>query len=199
MAGFGRCGEWFAVDRWKVTPDLITFAKGSNSGYLPVGGVIISRRIADTWKDRVFPGGLTYSGHPLACSSVVASIGIFKDEKIVENARQIGADVIGPELQKIAAKHPSVGEVRGLGVFWAIELVKDRQTREPLVPFNASGADAKPMIELMGACKKNGVWPFAHFNRLQVTPPCTITAEEVREGLAGIDKALAVADTYCPV
>jgi len=197
MAGFGRCGEWFAVGRWKVTPDLITFAKGSNSGYLPIGGVIISRRIAETYKDRVFPGGLTYSGHPLACASVVASIGIFKEEKIVENARQIGADVIGPELAKIAAKHPSVGEVRGLGVFWAIELVKNRTTREPLVPFNASGAAAKPMVELMGACKANGVWPFAHFNRLQVTPPCTITAEEAREGLAGIDKALAVADQYC--
>ena len=197
MAGFGRCGEWFAVDRWKLTPDLITFAKGSNSGYLPIGGVIISRRIAETYKDRVFPGGLTYSGHPLACASVVASIGIFKEEKIVENARQIGPDVIGPELAKIAAKHPSVGEVRGLGVFWAIELVKNRTTREPLVPFNASGAAAKPMVELMGACKANGVWPFAHFNRLQVTPPCTITAEEAREGLAGIDKALAVADQYC--
>jgi len=196
MAGFGRCGEWFAVDRWKVTPDLITFAKGSNSGYLPIGGVIISRRIADLWKDRFFPGGLTYSGHPLACASVVASIGIFKEEKIVENARKLDAEVIGPELQKIMARHPSVGEVRGLGVFWCLELVKNRKTREPLVPFNASGADAKPMAELMAACKANGVWPFAHFNRLQVTPPCTTTADEAREGLAAIDQALEVADRY---
>jgi taurine--2-oxoglutarate transaminase len=196
MAGFGRCGEWFAVDRWKVTPDLITFAKGSNSGYLPVGGVVISRKVADTFRNRVFPGGLTYSGHPLACASIVASIGIFREEKIIENARRLGTDVIGPELSKIAAKHPSVGEVRGLGVFWAIELVRDRATRQPLVPFNASGADAKPMVELMGACKANGVWPFAHFNRLQVTPPCTTTAEEAREGLAAIDKALDVADRY---
>ncbi len=196
MAGFGRCGEWFAVDRWKVTPDLITFAKGSNSGYLPVGGVVISRRIADTYRDRVFPGGLTYSGHPLACASVVASIGIFKEEKIVEHARRLGSDVIGPELQKIAARHPSVGEVRGLGVFWAIELVRNRKSREPLVPFNASGADAKPMTEVMAACKANGVWPFSHFNRLQVTPPCTTTADEAREGLAGIDKALEAADKY---
>ena len=196
MAGFGRCGEWFAVDRWKVTPDLITFAKGSNSGYLPIGGVIISRRVAESWKNRFFPGGLTYSGHPLACASVVASIGIFKEEKIVENARRIGAEVIGPELTRIAAKHPSVGEVRGLGVFWAIELVRSRKTREPLVPFNASGADAKPMAELMAACKAGGVWPFVHFNRLQVTPPCVITADEAREGLAAIDKALDVADKY---
>ena len=196
MAGFGRCGEWFAVDRWKVTPDLITFAKGSNSGYIPVGGVIISRRIAETFRERVFHGGLTYSGHPLACASIVASIGIFKEEKIIEHARQLGTDVIGPELKKIAEKHPSVGEVRGLGVFWAIELVRNRKTREPLVPFNASGADAKPMAELMGACKAGGVWPFAHFNRLQVTPPCTTSDQDAREGLAIIDKALDVADKY---
>jgi taurine--2-oxoglutarate transaminase len=196
MAGFGRCGEWFAVDRWKVTPDLIAFAKGSNSGYIPVGGVIISRRIADTFKERTFFGGLTYSGHPLACASIVASIGIFKEERIVEHARHLGNDVIGPELRKMAEKHPSIGEVRGLGVFWAIELVRDRKTREPLVPFNASGADAKPMGELMAACKAGGVWPFAHFNRLQVTPPCTTSDDEAREGLAAIDKALAVADRY---
>ncbi len=196
MAGFGRCGEWFAVNKWNVVPDLITFAKGSNSGYVPIGGVVISRKVAETFRERPFHGGLTYSGHPLACASVVASIGIFKEEKIIEHARHLGTDVIGPELQKIMAKHPSVGEVRGLGVFWAIELVKDRGTREPLVPFNASGAAAKPMMELMGACKKGGVWPFAHFNRLQVTPPCTTSDDEVREGLAAIDKALDVADQH---
>ncbi len=197
MAGFGRCGEWFAVNKWNVTPDLITFAKGSNSGYIPVGGVVLSRRIADTFKDRAFPGGLTYSGHPLATASIVASIGIFKEERIVEHARMLGTDVLGPELAKLAAKHPSVGEVRGLGVFWCIELVKNRKTREPLVPFNASGPAARPMVELMTACKAGGVWPFAHFNRLQVTPPCTTTPDEVREGLAAIDKALDVADRYC--
>jgi taurine--2-oxoglutarate transaminase len=196
MAGFGRCGEWFAVDRWKVTPDLITFAKGSNSGYIPVGGVVISRRIADTFKERSFQGGLTYSGHPLACASIVASIGIFKEERIVEHARQLGAEVIGPELRKLMDRHPSIGEVRGLGVFWALELVRDRKTRQPLVPFNAAGAEAKPMAEVMAACKAGGVWPFAHFNRLQVTPPCTTTADEIREGVAAIDKALEVADKY---
>lgn len=196
MAGFGRCGEWFAVNKWNVTPDLITFAKGANSGYIPIGGVVISRRIAETFRERPFHGGLTYSGHPLAAASVVASIGIFKEEKIVEHARHLGADVIGPELAKIAQKHPSVGEVRGLGVFWAVELVRNRKTREPLVPFNAGGADAKPMADLLAACKANGVWPFVHFNRLQVTPPCTTTDEEIREGLAGIDKALDVADQF---
>ncbi len=197
MAGFGRCGEWFAVDRWKVTPDLITFAKGSNSGYIPVGGVIISRPIADTFKERAFHGGLTYSGHPLATSSIVASIRIFKEEQIIDHARDLGANVIGPELKKLADRHPSVGEVRGLGVFWALELVRDRKTREPLVPFNASGADARPMAEVVNACKAGGVWPFSHFNRLYVTPPCTTTPDEIREGLAAMDKALEVADKYC--
>jgi taurine--2-oxoglutarate transaminase len=196
MAGFGRCGEWFAVNKWNVVPDLITFAKGVNSGYLPLGGVVISQKIADTFKDRQFPGGLTYSGHPLACASAVASINIFKEEKIVENAKNIGATVIGPELEKLKAKHPSIGEVRGLGVFWAIELVRNRETREPLVPFNAAGADAKPMLDIAAACKKEGLWPFAHFNRMHIVPPCTVSADEIREGMAIIDQALDIADSY---
>ncbi|HEV7195930.1 MAG TPA: aspartate aminotransferase family protein [Pedococcus sp.] len=196
MAGFGRCGEWFAVDHWGVTPDLITFAKGVNSGYVPLGGVVISERIAETFDQRPFPGGLTYSGHPLACASAVASIGIFKDEGILEHVRSLGEDVIGPGLRAIADKHPSVGEVRGLGVFWALELVRDRHTREPLVPFNAAGADAKAMNDFAAACKERGLWPFTHFNRTHVVPPCTTTAVEVREGLAILDEALTVADGY---
>ncbi|MEO5973929.1 MAG: aspartate aminotransferase family protein [Ilumatobacteraceae bacterium] len=196
MAGFGRCGEWFAVNHWNVTPDLICFAKGVNSGYIPLGGVIISQKIADSFKDRAYPGGLTYSGHPLACASAVASINIFKEEKIVENARKIGDEVIGPELRKLKDKHPSIGEVRGLGVFWAIELVRNRDTRQPLVPFNATGVDAKPMTDLAAACKMRGLWPFVHFNRMHVVPPCTVSPDEAREGIAIIDEALSVADQY---
>jgi len=197
MAGFGRCGEWFAVNKWNVTPDLICFAKGVNSGYLPLGGVVISQKIADTFKDRVFPGGLTYSGHPLACAAAVASINIFKEEKIVEHARMLGKDIIGPALEKIKAKHPSVGDVRGLGVFWAIELVKNRETREPLVPFNAAGADAKPMLELVAACKERNLWPFTHFNRMHIVPPCNTPVEDVKAGLAIIDEVLDLADKHC--
>ena len=196
MAGFARCGEWFAVDHWGVTPDLITFAKGVNSGYVPLGGVVMSDRIAATFQERPFPGGLTYSGHPLACASAVASINIFREEGIVEHARALGAQVIGPELRALAERHPSVGEVRGLGVFWALELVRDRTTREPLVPFNAAGADAAPMNEFAAACKERGLWPFTHFNRTHVVPPCTTSAEEIREGIAILDEALAVADRY---
>jgi taurine---2-oxoglutarate transaminase len=196
MAGFGRCGEWFAVDHWGVTPDLITFAKGVNSGYVPLGGVVISDPIAATFADRAFPGGLTYSGHPLGCAAAVASINIFREEGIVEHARSLGTDVIGPELRALAERHPCVGEVRGLGVFWALELVRDRATREPLVPFNSSGAQAKPMAELGAACKDRGLWPFIHFNRTHVVPPCTTSVEEVREGIAILDEALKVTDTY---
>jgi taurine--2-oxoglutarate transaminase len=196
MAGFGRCGEWFAVDRWGVAPDLITFAKGVNSGYLPLGGVVISDEIAETFRERPFPGGLTYSGHPLACASAVASMQIFKEEGIVEHARALGDDIIGPSLREMSEKHPSVGEVRGLGVFWAIELVTDRETKVPLVPFNAAGPAAAPMNAVAAACKERGLWPFVHFNRLHVVPPCTITAEELREGLAIIDEALTVADGF---
>jgi taurine--2-oxoglutarate transaminase len=196
MAGFGRCGEWFAVDRWRVTPDLITFAKGVNSGYVPLGGVIISDPIAATFRERVFPGGLTYSGHPLACASAVASIQIFKEEGIVEYARALGEDVIGPALRDMAQRHPSVGEVRGLGVFWALELVRDRATREPLVPYNAGGAAAAPMAELAAACRERGLWPFIHFNRIHVVPPCTIGRDDLDEGLRILDEALEAADRH---
>ncbi|MDP9117555.1 MAG: aspartate aminotransferase family protein [Actinomycetota bacterium] len=196
MAGFGRCGEWFAVDHWGVTPDLITFAKGINSGYVPLGGVIISDAVAATFAERAYPGGLTYSGHPLACASAVASIAIFREEGIVEHARTLGTDILGPELREIATRHPSVGEVRGLGVFWALELVRNRETREPLVPFNASGPDAAPMNAFAADCKQRGLWPFTHFNRTHVVPPCTTTVEDVRTGLAILDQALEVADSY---
>jgi taurine--2-oxoglutarate transaminase len=196
MAGFGRAGEWFAVDRWGVAPDLITFAKGSNSGYVPLGGVVIGERIAATFADRVYPGGLTYSGHPLACAAAVASINAMRDEGIVENARRLGAEVLGPGLRELAERHRSVGEVRGLGVFWALDLVRDRDTREMLVPYNASGAANRPMAELVAACKERGLLPFANFNRLHVVPPCTTSDAEAKEGLAILDEALAVADRY---
>jgi taurine--2-oxoglutarate transaminase len=197
MSGFGRCGAWFAIDRWDVTPDLICFAKGVNSGYVPLGGVLISQRIADTFATVPYPGGLTYSGHPLACAASVASMKAFEEEGINEHGLMLERDVIGPALRDLAERHPSVGEVRGLGVFWALELVKDRRTREPLVPFNAAGPDAAPMKELMGACASRGLWPFTHFNRLHVVPPVTITPDDAREGIAILDEVLKVADAHC--
>ncbi|MFF4383957.1 aspartate aminotransferase family protein [Kitasatospora sp. NPDC001547] len=196
MAGFGRTGEWFAADHWGVTPDLLTFAKGVNSGYVPLGGVAISAEIAATFAERAFPGGLTYSGHPLACASAVATINTMAEEGIVENARHIGETVLGPGLRELAERHPSIGEVRGLGVFWALDLVRDRETREPLVPYNAAGADNAPMAELAAACKQRGLWPFVNMNRFHVVPPCTVTEEEAKTGLAVLDEVLSLTDAH---
>lgn len=194
MAGFGRTGEWYAFDNFDVRPDLITFAKGSNSGYIPVGGVVISDEIAATFDERVFPGGLTYSGHPIAAASIVASIDAMKEERIVENARHIGETVLGPGLRELAERHPVIGEVRGLGVFWALDLVSDRATRAPLAPY---GGTSPAMATVAAEMKKRGALPFTNFNRLHVVPPCTITDAEAKEGLAILDEALgAIADHY---
>jgi len=196
MVGFGRLGTWFGFDHWGVQPDLISFAKGVNSGYVPLGGVVISEEIAATFGQRPFPGGLTYSGHPLACATAVASMTIMAEEDIPGRAAGLGESVIRPRLEDMATRHPSVGDVRGLGCFFAIELVRDRSSREMLVPFNASGADAAPMGEVMAACKAGGVWPFAHFNRLHVAPPLVIGEDDLHRGLDAIDSALEVADRY---
>jgi taurine--2-oxoglutarate transaminase len=183
MAGFGRTGEWFAFDAFDVVPDLITFAKGVNSGYIPVGGVIISGDIAKTFDERVFPGGLTYSGHPLASASIVAAIGAMEDEGVIENARTIGETVLGPGLRELQTKHDVIGDVRGSGVFWALEFVTDRETREP-VP-------AAWMGKLKTALFAANLVPFMADNRLHVVPPCVVTAEEARRGIEIIDRVLA--------
>jgi len=193
MSGFGRTGKWFAYQNWDVQPDLVVFAKGSNSGYVPVGGVIISGEIAATFDERVFPGGLTYSGHPLAAASIVGSIDAMKEEKIIENAASIGENVIGPGLRELAEKHMVIGEVRGLGVFWAMDLVTDRATRAPLAPFAGT---SPAMQQLVVECKNRGLMPFVHFNRMHVVPPCVVTEAEAKEGLAIIDQALSAIGSY---
>lgn len=193
MSGFGRTGAWFAWQNWAAEPDLITFAKGSNSGYIPVGGVVISGDIADTFRDRVFPGGLTYSGHPIAAASIVASIDAMKDEGIVENAARIGRDVLGPGLAELADKHPVIGEVRGLGVFWALDLVKNRATKEPLAPY---GGSSPAMNQFMAECRARGLMPFMNFNRTHVVPPCIVTDAEAKDGLAILDEVFDLIDAH---
>jgi taurine--2-oxoglutarate transaminase len=193
MSGFGRTGKWFAYQNWNVEPDLVVFAKGSNSGYVPVGGVIISKEIAATFDERVFPGGLTYSGHPLAAASIVGSIDAMKEEKIIENAASIGENVLGPGLRALADKHPVIGEVRGLGVFWALDLVTNRETREPLAPY---GGTSQAMTDLANGCKARGLMPFANFNRMHVVPPCVVTEAQAREGLEILDQAFGDIDSY---
>lgn len=193
MSGFARTGKWFAFQNWGAQPDLIVFAKGSNSGYVPVGGVVISKDIAATFDERVFPGGLTYSGHPLAAASIVASIDAMKEEKIVENAAMIGETVLGPGLAALAEKHPVIGDIRGLGVFWGMDLVSDRATREPLAPY---GGTSPAMTELVVESKKRGLMPFTNFNRLHVVPPCIVTKEEAENGLAILDEVLTLTDKH---
>ena len=193
MAGFGRTGRWFAFEHDDVVPDLIAFAKGVNSGYVPLGGVIIKDEIAHTFDNRVYPGGLTYSGHPLACAAAVATINLMRDEGIVENAARIGREVLGPGLAELAGRHPSIGEARGLGVFWALDLVSNRATKKPLAPY---GGTSKAMTELVAACTARGLLPFTNYHRLHVVPPCTVSDAEAKEGLAILDEALSVADVF---
>ncbi len=189
MAGFGRTGSWFAFEQFGVVPDLITFAKGVNSGYIPAGGVLISEPIAAYFNDHFFPGGLTYSGHPLAMAAIVATLDAMDEEGVVENAAKIGNGVLGEGLKALAAKHPIIGEVRGSGVFWALELVANPQTRQP-VP-------AAIMAEIKSTLLKHGLLPFVVENRIHVVPPCIVTEAEVTQGLAILDSVLGLFDGRC--
>jgi taurine---2-oxoglutarate transaminase len=193
MCGFGRTGAWFAFQHYGAEPDLITFAKGANSGYVPVGGVIISDPIAATFDDRAFPGGLTYSGHPLACASIVATIDAMRDEGIVDNAARVGTQTLGPGLAELATRHRVIGEVRGLGVFWALDLVSDRGSRAMLAPY---GGSSQAMNTLAAAAKARGLLTFTNYNRLHVVPPCVITDEQAKEGLAILDEVLTIVDGF---
>jgi taurine---2-oxoglutarate transaminase len=195
MAGFGRTGKWFGVENWNVVPDILTVAKGINSGYVPLGAMIVRKPIADWVRDKYFAGGLTYSGHPLACASAVASIEAFKEEGVVENSAEMGG-VFAEKLRELQGKHPSIGEVRGLGCFWGIELVKDRETREPLVPFNASGEAFAPVARVSRAALERGLYLMTHWNVIMVCPPLTITREEIDEGIGILDEVLSIADEY---
>ncbi|MFM8366930.1 MAG: aspartate aminotransferase family protein [Candidatus Nanopelagicaceae bacterium] len=187
MAGFGRAGKWFAFQHANAMPDLIVFAKGVTSGYVPLGGVVISKKIAETFNDRVFPGGLTYSGHPLACATAVATIDVMKEEGMIENAAKIGAEVIGPGLAELAKKHQVIGDIRGMGVFWGIDMVVDRNTREPLAAY---GGSSPKMNEIVASCRKNGLMPFNNFNRIHLNPPCNVSVEEAKLGLELFSKSL---------
>src|ERR671928_1435364 len=190
MAGFGRSGRWFACEHWDVVPDILTVAKGINSGYVPLGAMVIGEKITDWVRDKYFAGGLTYSGHVLACASAIASIEAFREEGIVENSAEMGA-VFAEQLRGLQDKHPSIGEVRGLGCFWAVELVKSRSTREPLVPFNATGQAFAPVARLAKAALDRGLYLMTHWNVIMICPPLVITREEIEEGVAILDDALA--------
>ncbi len=195
MAGFGRTGKMFACEHWEVVPDILTSAKGINSGYVPLGAMTVSQPISDWLKTNLFPGGLTYAGHPLACASGVASINAYKNENIVERAAKTG-ELAMSLLNQLADKHPSIGEVRGRGLFIGVELVKNRETREPLVPFNAKGEAAKAMTEVTKFAMQEGLYLSTFSNVIRVTPPLNISHEDLKHGFEIMDRALEIADRY---
>ena len=183
MAGFGRTGYWFAHQHDGIRPDLVAFAKGVNSGYVPVGGVIISEPILATFQERAIPGGLTYAGHPLAAASIVATIDAMTEEGIVENAARLGREILGPGLAALAEQHEIIGEVRGRGCFWALDLVTDRDSKEPV--------DASVIARLKGQLLDRGYVPFTADNRIHVTPPLIMGDDDARRGLEILDEAFA--------
>jgi taurine--2-oxoglutarate transaminase len=192
MAGFGRTGKWFAVENFGVEPDLITMAKGINSGYVPLGAVGVSDAIGSFIEDKMLYCGLTYSGHPLACAAAVATIQAYRDEKIIENAAARGL-YLTKLLAALKAKHPSIGDVRNIGLFGAIELVKDQKTREPLVPFNTA---APVNAEMAKVWTEGGLYVYQRWNFIFVVPPLIVTDAQLDEAFAVFDKALSVADQY---
>jgi taurine--2-oxoglutarate transaminase len=190
MAGFGRTGRWFAVDHWGVVPDLITMAKGLTSSYIPMGAVGMRRGIADHFKNTMFPGGLTYSGHPLACAAALATIGVYESDGLIARAQQMGARL--RELHAdVARKHPSVGATRSLGLFGIVELVRNRETREPMAPLNGTSPE---MAALGQFFRDQGLFTFVRWNYFFTNPPLCITEEELREGFEIIDRALEITD-----
>jgi taurine--2-oxoglutarate transaminase len=190
MSGFGRTGAWFAVDHWQVVPDILTMAKGLTSAYVQLGAVGLRRGIADVFTDRVFAGGLTYNSHPLACAAALATIAVYEDDRLIERARQMGT-VMAARLADLAARHPSVGAVRSIGLFGIVELIRNRATREPMAPFNGS---APEMAALGTFFRQEGLYTFVRWNTFFTNPPLTISEAELDEGFAIIDRGLAACD-----
>ncbi|QTL97756.1 aminotransferase class III-fold pyridoxal phosphate-dependent enzyme [Iocasia frigidifontis] len=191
MAGFGRTGEWFACDNWGVVPDLITFAKGITSGYLPLGGVLVSQDIADFFNDTTLMCGLTYSGHPMGCAAGIATLDVYQEEGLIKNSKLRGK-VLGEELELLKEKHPSVGDVRYIGLFSAIELVKDKVSKEPLVPYGQDPGKIMPLI--LSKLIKQGFFTYTHENIIIVAPPLIIKEEEIKEAMQIMDRVLSEVD-----
>jgi taurine---2-oxoglutarate transaminase len=190
MAGFGRTGEWFSVDHWKVKPDLISMAKGLTSAYVQLGAVGMRRQIADHFEKNVFYGGLTYNSHPLACAAALATIAVYEEDKLIENARRMGTVMRGL-LEDLESRHPSVGATRNIGLFGIVELVRNKKTLEPLAPFNSTA----PEMQALGKYfRQEGLYTFVRWNTFFTNPPLCITEDELREAFTIIDKGLEITD-----
>jgi taurine--2-oxoglutarate transaminase len=190
MCGFGRTGKWFAVDHWGVVPDLLCMAKGLTSAYVPLGAVGIRRAIADHFQDKVFPGGLTYNSHPLACAAALATIAAYEEDGMIANAARMG-EILKGLLADLEKKHACVGAVRSIGLFGIVELVKDRKTRQPLAPYNGTSPE---MAAIGKYFRQEGLYTFVRWNTFFTNPPLCVTEEQLREGFAIIDRALEATD-----
>jgi taurine--2-oxoglutarate transaminase len=190
MAGFGRTGEWFAVDHWRVVPDLLTMAKGLTSSYVPLGAVSMRREIAEAFRERPFPGGLTYGSHPVGCAAALATIRVYEEDRLVERARETGK-LMASLLGDLAARHPSVGAVRSLGLFGMVELVRSRRTMEPLAPFNGTSPEMSALAKFF---RDEGLFTFVRWNGFFTNPPLVIGEAELREAFAILDRGLALTD-----
>jgi taurine--2-oxoglutarate transaminase len=200
MTGFGRTGRWFAADHWDAVPDIMTLSKGINNGALPLGAVLLRKNLAEYFDSEILYTGLTQFGNPVACAAAVATIQVMEEEGLIENSRTLGGDLL-EALQAIQDRHPSIGDVRGLGLFAAIDFVKDRQTREPIVPWTIQGYENKSPImqKLLIELKEGGLYAYSRWNTLFICPPLCITKEELDWGLEKIDEAVALVDAYVDV
>jgi taurine---2-oxoglutarate transaminase len=190
MSGFGRTGKWFAVDHWQVTPDIMTMAKGLTSGYAPLGAVAMKPEVAHFFDQREYVGGLTYSGHPISLAAAAAVIQVMKDDFLVERAAESGK-VMAELMSELVERHPCVGEARSIGIFGAIEIVRNRKTKEPMAPFNASSIE---MGALRQSLLESGVFMYTHWHTLLVLPPLIVTNDQLQEGFSAIDRALTITD-----
>ena len=190
MAGFGRTGEWFSVDHWKVVPDLLSMAKGLTSAYVQLGAIGMRRHIADHFQNNVFWGGLTYNSHPLACAAGLATIAVYEEDNLLQNAKRMG-EVMRGMLEDLQSRHPSVGATRNIGLFGLVELVRNRETMEPMAPFNGTSPEMK---ELGNFFRQEGLYTFVRWNYFFTNPPLCITEAELKDAFAIIDRGLDITD-----
>ncbi|MEP7128063.1 MAG: aminotransferase class III-fold pyridoxal phosphate-dependent enzyme, partial [Chitinophagales bacterium] len=196
MSGFGRTGKWFGVDHHDVVPDILCMAKGITSGYIPMGGMIVKEELIKHFDDKPLPIGLTYSAHAVACAAANAVIEIYEEERLIENATKMGA-YIEQQVEKMQQDHPSLGDFRNTGLLGCIEVVKNKETKEPMAPWNAGPSEMEIMNKVAAKISELGMFTFVRWNFIFIAPPLCITKEEVDEGLDIISKALTVADAYC--
>ncbi len=193
MSGFGRCGKWFAVEHSGVEPDIMVVAKGLTSGYIPLGGVIVSEAIGRNFDERALMLGLTYSAHAVACAAALACIDVYEEENLLDNAANMGR-YMEQEVEKLKEKHPSIGDFRNTGLLGCIELVKNRETKEPIAPWNAKPSEMDLTRKISARIKELGMFTFVRWNWIFMAPPLIITKEQIDEGLSIISQAISIAD-----